>query len=56
MQQQAGGVGQKTVTAQAVSAETVLEFFNAILTFTAVVLKSEDLRSAARDIIVNNSG
>ena len=50
MQQQAEGVGQKAVTAQAVGAETVLEFFNAVLTFTAVVVKSEDLGSSARDI------
>src|SRR5215470_16825701 len=50
MQQQAEGVGQKAVTAQAVGAETVLEFFNAVLTFTAVVVKSEDLGSSASDI------
>src|SRR5215472_5796015 len=50
MQQEAEGVGQKAVTAQAVGSETVLEFFNAVLTFTAVVVKSEDLGSSARDI------
>ena len=50
MQQQAEGVGQKAVAAQAVGAETVLEFLNAVFTFTAVVVKSEDLGSSARDI------
>src|SRR5215468_480467 len=42
--------GGKAVTAQAVGSETVLEFFNAVLTFTAVVVKSEDFGSSARDI------
>jgi len=50
MQQQPEGVGQKAVAAQAVGAETVLEFFDAVLAFTAVVVKSEDLGSSARDI------
>jgi hypothetical protein len=50
MQEQAEGVGQKAVAAQAVGAETVLEFFDAVFTFTAVVVKSEDLGSSARDI------
>src|SRR6267378_2907474 len=49
MQQQAEGVGQKAVAAQAIGAETVLEFFDAILAFTAVVVKSEDFGSSPRD-------
>ena len=50
MQQQAEGVGQKAVAAQAIGAETVLEFFDAILAFTAVVVKSEDLGSSTREV------
>src|SRR5437870_2438999 len=56
MQQQAEGVGQKAVAAQAIGAETVLEFFDAILAFTAVVdvarigQLSETNRSAWRRI------
>src|SRR6516225_4644061 len=50
MQQQAEGVGQKAVAAQAVGAKTVLEFFDAVFAFTAVVVKSKDLGSLARGI------
>lgn len=46
MQEQAEGVGQKAVTAQAVGAEAVLELLDAILTFAAIVVESEDLRGA----------
>ena len=44
VQQQAEGVGQEAVTAQAVGAETVLEFLDAVLTLAAIVVESEDLR------------
>src|SRR6266700_2454621 len=46
MQQQAEGVGQETVTAQAVGAEAVLEFLDAVLALAAVVVESKDLGSA----------
>jgi len=47
VQEQAEGVGQEAVTAQAVGAETVLELLNAVLTLAAIVVKSKDLGSAA---------
>src|SRR5213593_1683763 len=42
MQEQAEGVGQEAVTAQAVGAEAVLKFLDAILTLAAVVVEGED--------------
>src|SRR5208283_3819584 len=44
VQQQAEGVGQEAVTAQAVGAETVLELLDAVLTLAAIVVESEDFR------------
>ena len=44
MQQQAEGVGQEAVTAQAVGAEAVFELLDAVLTLAAIVVESEDLR------------
>jgi hypothetical protein len=39
---QAEGVGQKAMTAQAVGAEAVFEFLNAVLALAAMVVESED--------------
>src|SRR6202140_209335 len=44
VQEQAEGVGQEAVTAQAVGAETILELLDAVLTLAAIVVESEDLR------------
>ena len=46
MQQQAEGVSQKAMTAQAVGAKTVLEFLDAVLAFAAIIVEGEDLGSA----------
>ena len=43
MQQQAEGVSQKAMTAQAVGAKTILELFDAVLALAAIVIESEDL-------------
>ena len=43
VQEQAEGVGQKAVTAQAVGAEAVLELLDAVLALAAIVVESEDL-------------
>ena len=45
MQEQAEGVGQKTMTAQAVGAKAVFEFFDAIFALAAIVVESEDFGS-----------
>ena len=50
VQQQAEGVGQEAVTAQAVGAETVLELLDAVLTLAAIVVESEDLRGTTGSI------
>jgi hypothetical protein len=42
VQEEAEGVGQKAVTAQAVGAETVFEFLDAVLALAAIVVESED--------------
>ncbi len=42
VQQQAEGVGQEAVTAQAVGAEAVFELLDAILALPAIVVESED--------------
>ena len=42
VEQQAEGVGQEAMAAQAVGAETIFEFFDAVLTLAAIVVKSED--------------
>jgi len=44
VQEQAEGVGQEAVTAQAVGAESVLELLDAVLTLAAIVVESKDLR------------
>ena len=44
VQEQAEGVGQKTVTASAIGAKTVFELLDAILALSAIVVESEDLR------------
>ena len=46
IQQQAEGVGQKAMAAQAVGAKTVLEFLDAVLALAAIVVEGEDLRRA----------
>ena len=46
VQEQAEGVGQEAVTAQAVGAEAVLELLDAVLTLAAIIVESEDLRGA----------
>ena len=43
VQEQAEGVGQKAVTAQAIGAKAVLELFDAILALPAIVVEREDL-------------
>jgi hypothetical protein len=43
VQEQAEGVGQKAMTAQAVGAEAVLELLDAVLALAAIVVESEDL-------------
>src|ERR1700745_3188395 len=42
VEQQAEGVGQKAMAAQAVGAEAVFEFLNAVLALAAIVVESED--------------
>jgi len=44
VQEQAEGVGQKAVTAQAVGAKAVFELLDAILALSAIVVESEDFR------------
>src|SRR3989442_14052795 len=46
VQEQAEGIGQEAVTAQAVGAEAVLELLDAVLTLAAIVVESEDLGGA----------
>ena len=46
MQEQAEGVSQEAVAAQAVGAEAVLELLDTVLTLAAIIVESEDLRSA----------
>jgi hypothetical protein len=41
VQQQAESIGSEAVAAQAVSGKTILEFFNAVLTFPAVVMEGK---------------
>ena len=48
VQEQAEGVGQKAVTAQAVGAKAVLELLDAVLALAAIVVESEDLGGAIR--------
>jgi hypothetical protein len=43
VQEQAEGVGQKAMAAQTVGVEAVLELFNAVLAFPAIIVKGEDL-------------
>src|SRR5271157_3134605 len=47
VQQQAKGVSQKTVAAQAIGAKAILEFFDAVLALPAIVVEGEDLGSTA---------
>ena len=47
MQQQAEGIGQEAVAAQAVGAKAVFELLDAPLAFAAIVVKRDDLRSTA---------
>ena len=46
IQQQAEGVGQKAMAAQAVGAKTVFEFLDAVLALAAIVVEGKDLRGA----------
>jgi len=43
VQEQAEGVGQKAMATQTVGVEAVLELFNAVLAFSAIIVKGEDL-------------
>jgi len=47
VQQQAKGVSQKTVAAQAIGAKAILEFFDAVLALPAIVVEGEDLGRTA---------
>jgi len=47
VQQEPEGVGQEAVTAEAVSAETVFKFLDAVLALAAIVEESENLGGAA---------
>ena len=47
MEQQPENIGSKAVAAQAVSGETILEFFNAVLTFPAIVIEGKNGTAAA---------
>ena len=47
MQQQAESIGSEAVAAQAVSGKTILEFFNAVLTFPAIVIEGKNGTAAA---------
>jgi len=47
VQKQAKRIGQKAMTAQAVGTEPVFELLDAVLTLAAIIVESEDLRSAA---------
>ena len=47
VQEQAEGVGQKAVTAQAVGAKAVLELLDAVLALAAIVVESEDFGGAS---------
>jgi hypothetical protein len=42
VEQQAEGIGQKAMAAQAVGAEAVFEFLNAVLALAAIVIESKD--------------
>ena len=42
MEQEAKCIGSEAVATQAVSSKTVFEFFNAILTFPAIVIEGKD--------------
>jgi hypothetical protein len=47
VQQQAERIGSEAVAAQAVSGKTILEFFNAVLTFSAIVIEGKNGMAAA---------
>src|SRR5258707_808493 len=47
VQQQAESIGSEAVTAQAVRGKTILEFFNAVFTFPAIVIKGKNGTAAA---------
>ena len=42
MQEQTEGIGQKTMAAEPISAEAVLELLDAVLALAAIVVESED--------------
>lgn len=46
VQEKPKGVGQKTMAAEPVGAEAVLELLDAVLALTAIVVKGKDLRGA----------
>ena len=47
MEQQAERIGPKAVAAQAVSGKTIFELFNAVLTFSAIVIEGKNGTAAA---------
>ena len=50
VQKQAEGVSQKAVATQTVCTEAVLQFFDAVLTLSAIGVKSKDLRRGTRTV------
>ena len=45
--EQAEGVGQETMAAQAIATESILEFLDAVLALATIVVEGKDLRGAA---------
>ena len=52
VQQQAEGVSQKAMTAQAVGAKTVFEFLDAVLAFAAIVVEGEDFGGSRARLVI----
>jgi hypothetical protein len=50
VQQQAEGVGQEAVAAQAIGTEAILELLDAVLAFAAVIVEGEDLGGTTRAV------
>ena len=50
MEQQAESIGSEAVAAQAVSGKTILEFFNAVLAFPAIVIERKNGTAGAGQV------
>ena len=50
VQEQTKSVGEEAMTAEPVSMEAVLELFDAVLAFPALVVEAKDLGTAARAV------